>query len=80
MEPAKPVLSAARSIPGNRPKKDSSRSSIRCRPSAKPARPSSGARRVKVGVGPTLTMTAASRARAWSGRRSSDCWNISARG
>jgi hypothetical protein len=70
----------ARSTPASPPKKDSNRTTTRCMHSARPARPSSEARRARAGSSSGRpTMTAASRAVRWSGRPCSNCWRISAR-
>jgi hypothetical protein len=72
---------AAPFIPASRPRRDWSRTSIRCTPSARHARRSSRARRVRGGGWSRLiTMTVGSRARAWSARPSSIYSPISVRG
>src|SRR5262249_2024971 len=65
---------AVRSTPANPPKRGSSRSSIRCRRSARPARRLSPASATKAGcVCARVMMMAGSPARGWIGRRCNGC-------
>src|SRR5262249_44142856 len=71
----------ARSIPANPPKRGSSRSSIRCGRSARPARPLSTASGTKAGYACARgMMTAGAPARRWRGRLCSSCLPTSPRG
>jgi hypothetical protein len=72
---------AARSTPANPPRKGWSRSSTRCTPSARPARPTSPASGPRAGCWSAISMTtAASPAARWTAPACSGCWRTSRTG